>query len=160
VTEVGEWPERVVASFLLVLALSTPGRAGGGERATDSERRCLALALYWEAREDGRDGMVAVGWVVLNRLRSPDFPRTVCAVVREGGEKPPCQFSYWCDGRRDTPTEPKSWALAQDVARELLADPPPDPTRGALFFHRGDGSAPWRAARTRTVALGQHVYYR
>jgi spore germination cell wall hydrolase CwlJ-like protein len=67
------------------------------------ELRCLALTLYWEARAEKRDAMEAVAWVVLNRRKNPEFPKTICAVVREGGEKPPCQFSYWCDGKAETP---------------------------------------------------------
>ena len=57
-------------------------------------QHCLALAMYWEARGEGRQGMLAVGSVVLNRVRDQRFPNSVCGVVYEGGEKPPCQFSF------------------------------------------------------------------
>ena len=101
----------------------------------DDAGRCLALALYWEAKTEGPDGMRAVASVVLNRVAHPEFPDTVCAVVTQGGEQPPCQFSWWCDGRSDQPTDARAWRLARQIAQAALAKAPPDRTRGALFFH-------------------------
>jgi N-acetylmuramoyl-L-alanine amidase len=130
--------------------------ADGRAEAVD----CLALAMYWEAKTEGAAGMRAVGQVVLNRVAHPKFPGTVCEVVRQGGEQPPCQFSWWCDGKSDTPTEARSWALAQRLARSLLADRARDPTRGALFFHSVRIAKPWVLPRQRTVQIGRHVFYR
>ena len=126
----------------------------------DDPRHCLALALYWEARTEGPDGMLAVASVVLNRVAHPEFPSTVCAVVRQGGEQPPCQFSWWCDGKSDRPTDPQAWGLAQRLARAALAEPPPDRTRGALFFHNTSIATPWLRKRTRTAQIGRHIFYR
>lgn len=120
----------------------------------------MAQTLHWEARAEGRDGMLAVGWVVLNRLADPRFPVTVCEVVRQGGERPGCQFSYWCDGRGDVPRPSASWDLAQAVAVELLEAPPLDPTNGALFYHSTRIAMPWAFAPERTVRIGRHVFYR
>jgi spore germination cell wall hydrolase CwlJ-like protein len=130
--------------------------AESGDRAAD----CLALAMYWEARADGAEGMRAVGEVVLNRVAHPKFPGTVCGVVRDGGEQPPCQFSWWCDGKSDQPTEARPWALAQRLARSLLADRAEDPTRGALFFHSARIATAWDMSRRRTVQIGHHIFYR
>lgn len=127
------------------------------------EHACLALTLYWEAKNEGRNGMIAVAWVVLNRRSHPDFPKRICEVVRQGGERPGCQFSYWCDGKGDAPRAQDLWTLAEDVARETLLHPPPDPTAGALFFHSTLlASVPWhgQGGRTRTGQIGRHVYYR
>lgn len=122
---------------------------------------CLALTLYWEARGEGRESMIAIGSVVFNRIQSPDFPDTVCTVVREGGETPPCQFSYWCDGRTDVPPEDgETWQLAQDVAAEMLENRPEDPTDSALFYHADHMDAPWTIPRRRTAVIGGHVFYR
>jgi spore germination cell wall hydrolase CwlJ-like protein len=121
---------------------------------------CLALAMYWEAKAEGAAGMRAVGAVVLNRVAHPEFPNTVCGVVRQGGEQPPCQFSWWCDGKSDRPTEARSWAQAQRLALDLLADRPKDPTRGALFFHSTRIATPWLRPRQRTVQIGRHIFYR
>jgi N-acetylmuramoyl-L-alanine amidase len=126
----------------------------------DDPRHCLALALYWEARTEGPDGMLAVASVVLNRVAHPEFPSSVCAVVRQGGEQPPCQFSWWCDGKSDRPTDPQAWSLAQHLARAALAEPPPDRTRGALFFHSTSIATPWLRKRTRTAQIGRHIFYR
>ena len=139
------------------MACAAPGAARGAEDAS----HCLAVTLYWETKNHGRDSMVAVGSVVLNRVRDDSFPDTVCAVVREGGESPPCQFSYWCDGLGDAPpANDGQWALAREVAGELLAAPPDDPTDSALFFHADDIDPPWAMPRKRTVRIGGHVFYR
>jgi len=120
-------------------------------------RHCMALTLYWEARGEGRDGMLAVGWVVLNRVDDDRFPDTVCGVVYQGGETPPCQFSWWCDGRSDRPSSRGQWDVARSLADELLITRPPDRTHGALFFHSASIESPWR--RTKTARIGNHVFY-
>ena len=129
-------------------------------RLSQAEFHCLAMNLYWEARGEGRRGMLAVGWVVLNRVRSPEFPASICGVVHQGGEQPPCQFSWWCDGRSDRPRERESWQAAVAVAAELLNDPPPDVTNNALFYHAASIRTPWTRPRTRTAHIGDHIFYR
>ena len=121
---------------------------------------CLALAMYWEAKGEGDEGMLAVASVVLNRVRHPDFPDSVCAVVTQGGETPPCQFSWWCDGRSDQPVEARAWRRAQKLAREALAEAPADRTGGALFYHASYLRTPWKMKRRPTVQIGRHVFYR
>jgi N-acetylmuramoyl-L-alanine amidase len=154
-------PTLAAAVFVaMIIAMFGPA-AGKAHAATlQDEQRCLALTLYWEARGEGRAGMVAVGWTVLNRVRSPQFPGTPCRVVYQGGETPPCQFSWWCDGKSDKPRDRKSWQFAQLVAAELLFDPPPDPTDGALYFHSASIRPPWRGKLARTARIGAHVFYR
>jgi spore germination cell wall hydrolase CwlJ-like protein len=71
-----------------------------------------------------------------------------------------CQFSYRCDGERDLPKPDPEWQEAKVLARQLLVEPPPDPTKGALFFHAVDVSPPWKHERTPTTRIGHHVYYR
>lgn len=124
------------------------------------EQRCLALAMYWEARGEGNQGMIAVGWTILNRVRSDDFPSTPCAVVYQGNERGRCQFSWWCDGKSDRPRNRRSWARARIIAAGLLTDPPHDPTGGALFYHSKSISVPWVKPRTRTARIGSHIFYR
>jgi N-acetylmuramoyl-L-alanine amidase len=150
-------------AFTIALLLLLPGgtcalvpHAADPPPATDVE--CLALTLYWEAKAEGREGMQAVAWVVLNRVAHPAFPDSLCAVVQEGGREPPCQFSYWCDDRSIRPVEEEPWQLARDLAARMLAAPPPDPTGGALFFHSAHVTPGWTYERT--VRIGDHVYYR
>jgi spore germination cell wall hydrolase CwlJ-like protein len=104
--------------------------------------------------------MVAVAWVVLNRQKNPDFPNNICEVVRQGGEKPGCQFSYWCDGNADVPQNDEAWDLAKKVASEMLTKPPADPTHGALFYHSVDVPPPWTVKRKRTAEIGSQIFYR
>ena len=130
------------------------------DRLSRTELHCLAMNMYWEARGEGRRGMLAVGWVVMNRVRSPEFPATICGVVYQGGEQPPCQFSWWCDGRSDRPRERESWRAAVAVAAELLNDPPPDVTNSALFYHAASIRNPWTRRRIQTAQIGDHIFYR
>ena len=150
---VGHHPVRVEAA-------ETPTPVARPDRPSRADFHCLAMNMYWEARGEGRRGMLAVGWVVLNRVRSSEFPATICAVVYQGGEQPPCQFSWWCDGRSDRPREHESWQAALAVAAELLSDPPPDVTNNALFYHAASIRNPWTRPRTRTAQIGDHIFYR
>ena len=145
---------------LLIAFLAQMYTSDANAASYRQEHRCLALNLYFEARGEGRRGMIAVGWIVLNRVRSRDFPATPCQVVYQGGEQPPCQFSWWCDGRSDRPRSRDSWQLASTIAANLLTDPPPDPTRGALFYHSTSVKPRWHRDRVRIGRLGKHIFYR
>ena len=127
-------------------------------RSLTAQQQCLALTMYWEARGEGPEGMIAVGWTVLNRVQSSRFPDTPCEVIHQGGEHPPCEFSWWCDGRSDRPTERRSWQSALILAAHLLLKPPRDPTHGALYFHNAGLSPAWH--RAPTARIGRHVFYR
>lgn len=123
--------------------------------------RCLALNIYWEARPDLPEDQRAVAHVTLNRVASPDFPGSVCAVVEQGGEaRHRCQFSWRCDGKSDRTEESDVWRGAVEVARQALAGAHPDPTGGALFFHNASVRPDWADSRIRTVRIGDHVFYR
>ena len=127
-----------------------------------AERELFALNLYHEARSEGRDGMIAVGWVVFNRVDSDAFPSSITAVINEPTGRG-CQWGWTCDGRSDTPTEPDKWALAQEVGDLLLSDArPADPTGGAVAFHETFRRTPaWlQRGATRTVTLQNHHFYR
>lgn len=160
-----ESPTRLLRPAALVLGIIVAGQAPGAGVAAaqpaDEPTACLALAVYWEAGGEGREGMSAVAWVVLNRRAHRDFPSTVCDVVHQGDSEPGCQFRFWCDGESDEPRDADLWALALDVATEALEGRSADPTGGALFFHAAAlGTAPWRVPRERTVQIGRHIYYR
>ncbi|MCB2055809.1 MAG: cell wall hydrolase, partial [Geminicoccaceae bacterium] len=152
---------RIVAAPLVAVLLVT--WAYGTARAQDAESlRMMALDLYHEARSEGREGMVAVGWVVLNRIADPAYPDDVVAVVTQKKPGQGCEWGWWCDGRPDRPTEADMWALAQDVAADLLGGaPPPDPTGGALWFHETFRDRPaWMGDQVRrTATIGRHHFY-
>jgi spore germination cell wall hydrolase CwlJ-like protein len=150
---------RGVQLFILI-SLFLPGIATTAS-INEEEVRCMALNLYWEARSEGDNGMLAVGWVVLNRMAYAKYPNTVCEVISQGGTTPPCEWSWRCDGRSDAPTEPTSWAQAQELARRLLQEPPADPTHGALWFHHESlKPAKWLQSRAFTAHIGKHLFYK
>jgi spore germination cell wall hydrolase CwlJ-like protein len=151
---------RASAALLIALCWLCRGGAAAAAETRVEAIGCLALAMYWEAKAEGADGMRAVAAVVLNRVAHPKFPATVCEVVKQGGEQPPCQFSWWCDGESDHPIETQAWDQARRLAKSILAARPRDPTRGALFFHSSRISTPWVLARQRTVQIGRHIFYR
>lgn len=127
-----------------------------------AERELFALNLYHEARSEGRDGMIAVAWVVLNRIPSEAFPDNITDIINEPTGSA-CQWGWICDGRSDTPTEPEDWQLAQDVTELMLSDArPADPTGGAIAFHETFRRTPgWLSqSGTRTATLGNHHFYR
>jgi hypothetical protein len=150
---------RIILPGLLCILASLYAKDADA-RSLQDEQQCLALAIYWEARGEGRQGMIAVGWTILNRARSEHFPATPCGVVYQGGERSPCQFSWWCDGKSDRPRDRNSWTRARIIAAELLVDPPRDPTNGALFFHSKSIPVPWARMRVRTARIGNHIFYR
>lgn len=139
-----------------------PGASGTARaHAADAKAlRCLAMTLYWEAKGEGYDGMIAVAAVVLNRVEHPNFPSSVCGVVHDGREEGPCQFSWWCDGRSDWPQNHKMWQRAEKVAHKALHDKLTDPTGGSLYYHHTAILPSWRMAFTRTAVIGRHAFYR
>ena len=151
---------RGLGGLVLSLLLQGPVMAVAADNDNNAVH-CLALNLYWEARSEGEEGMIAVGWVVLNRMAHPKYPATACEVIHQGGVEPPCQWSWWCDGRSDKPTEPKAWAQAQTLAKRLLQDPPSDPTYGAIWFHHERLEPPsWLNKRESVAYIGKHIFYK
>lgn len=141
-----------------------PHRHGGtgaseARRLASEDLRCLALNIYWEARAGDGIAQQAVAAVTLNRVRDPAFPRTVCAVVRQGGASIGCQFSWACDGRNDTPSDAIKWEQAKRIATrgmDLLRD---DPTSGALYFHSTRVRPRWAGKLRMTARIGGNVFY-
>jgi spore germination cell wall hydrolase CwlJ-like protein len=124
-----------------------------------AELECLAKAVYFEARGENEIGQRAVAAVVLNRVRSLDFPNSICAVVQQGGTaRRDCQFSWWCDGLSDEPRDTRAWVRAATIAHEMIQGAP-DPTNGALYFHSTRVAPSWRSQLRRVSTIGAHIYY-
>ena len=125
------------------------------------ELDCLARNVYFEARGEPDVGRAAVAHVVMNRAASSRFPDTVCDVVRQGGEKVrhKCQFSWWCDGRSDEPSDAVAWTDSQEVARLAYWGTSKDPTAGALWYHTTEVKPIWRKALVRGPQIGDHIFY-
>lgn len=127
----------------------------------DKDFECLALNIYHEARSEPEIGRVAVAAVTLNRVRSSTYPDSICDVVQQGGEaRHRCQFSWWCDGRDDTPTETRAWTAAQQTARRSLLGLAPDPTGGATHYHATYVQPGWAEVFEQTALIGRHRFYR
>ncbi|MEY6431814.1 cell wall hydrolase [Thioalkalicoccus limnaeus] len=125
------------------------------------ELECLALNIYHEARSEPKTGQIAVAAVTLNRVQSTIFPDSVCAVVKQGGPRlHRCQFSWYCDGKSDEPTERRAWDKARDLAYRSLLGAFDDPTGGATHYHANYVDPHWAAVYEPTVQLGRHHFYR
>jgi spore germination cell wall hydrolase CwlJ-like protein len=146
---------------LSIVSIATNAAAMNWAVAKDKVE-CLALAIYWEARSESADDQSAVAHVAVNRASHPQFPDDVCAVVKQGGavRRGKCQFSWWCDGRDDTPREPQAWQAALDRAEAVLEGDSEDPTGGAVYFHHKRVRPKWSAVKERTTEIGKHVFYR
>lgn len=127
----------------------------------DSQLTCLALNIYFEARSEPLDGMLAVGHVVMNRVADRKFPNSICGVVRQGGDvvRHRCQFSWWCDGRSDQPRNAAAWDAARLVAWYIFNGYTEDPTDGALWYHADYVAPDWRDAYLRGPQIGRHIFY-
>ncbi len=124
----------------------------------DAEWQCLTEALYFESRGETLDGQIAVAEVILNRVDSPLYPRTVCGVVKQRGGGG-CQFSYVCDGK--TRMREKAAAdLSGRIARAMLDGAPRVLTDGATHFHTRGVKPRWSRKFSRTAAIGAHLFYR
>ncbi|PMR76550.1 cell wall hydrolase [Billgrantia endophytica] len=131
-----------------------------GEAPLDETLTCLARTIYWEAKGVADADMEAVANVVMNRLGHAGFPDTVCAVVTQGSEHGPCQFSWWCDGRPDHVVEEDAYAIAREVARKALNQQLPDHTDGALYFHDRSVTPHWTSEYLMTAETDDFFFYK
>lgn len=132
---------------------------GGLDRANAVD--CLATAAWYEAGDDP-EGQRSVMQVVLNRVRHPSFPKSVCGVVFQGSERiTGCQFSFTCDGsmQRRRPSAAQ-WARAKVQSERALSGDVDDSVRTATHFH-ADYVAPWWRSQLEKVGqVGAHIFYR
>lgn len=125
----------------------------------DEQWQCLKTALYFESRGETLKGQFAVAEVILNRVDSPAYPKTVCGVVGQGGGGS-CQFSYNCDGNRDVMADRGAADIAGRIARVMLDGAPRALTAGATHFHTRAVRPNWASRFPRTAAIGAHLFYR
>jgi len=154
------------------------------QQITDRAPECLALNMYHEARGQGTAGLFAVSAVVLNRVNDTRFPNSVCEVVEQGpvreswktrkNESLPqskrkyypiknrCQFSWFCDGKSDTPRNKKKYEELLDLAKLIMYNELilVDITDGALFYHADYVTPGWAKTKQKTVEIQDHIFYR
>ena len=141
------------------------------------ELECLAKNIYFEAGNQSTAGKVAVANVTFNRVDDKDFPNGVCKVVTEGpvsawhkseGRIVPilhkCQFSWFCDGKKDIPYDSQAWEESQLIAfityKRWIEGKTLDITDGALYYHANYVKPSWSKRLNRTVVIDDHIFYR
>lgn len=122
--------------------------------------QCLTAAIYYEAASEPDDGQRAVAQVVLNRVRHPAFPATVCGVVFQGSQNRVCQFSFTCDGALARRPEPAAWARAQRVAAAALSGAVFAPVGMATHYHTYAVTPSWNRSLVMTGVFGAHFFHR
>ena len=135
-------------------------------KLADSERMCLAQAIYHEARGESADGQMAVANVIINRAFSKKYPTTICGVVFQNADrgKYKCQFTFACDGRSDMGTERSAWNRSVKMAETAFAEfqqgeRPGVIPNGALYYHTTAVAPKWSHTFRRVAAIGSHVFY-
>jgi hypothetical protein len=130
---------------------------------TSAERRCLAEAIYFEARGEPIRGQMAVAQVVINRLKNPAYPGSVCGVVYQNQYwYNACQFSFACDGIREVVRDRVAWGVAQEIAdAELDGEAVYLPEIGsATHYHAVYVHPDWARTMQRMAQIGNHIFYR
>ncbi len=156
----GEPGEGVVKAAVAALGLDMPKRTPT-DGDLQEELHCLALNIYFEARNEPHEGQYAVAHVVMNRVADSRFPDTACKVIRQGGERVRhrCQFSWWCDGLSDRPRNGRVWERAQTMAQDVYWGRSEDPTQGALWYHADYVMPYWGRVFERGPKIGRHIFY-
>ncbi len=128
------------------------------------EMKCLAEAIYFEARGEPEDGRIAVAQVVLNRVKNPTYPDTICNVVYQNKNmRNRCQFSFACDGVRDRITNAVAWKEAQDLTKRILDDERTlfiAEVGASTHYHATYVRPRWAKKMTKMDKIGRHVFYK
>jgi spore germination cell wall hydrolase CwlJ-like protein len=133
---------------------------------TDAEDRdraltCLTQAVYYEAASEGVDGGRAVAQVVLNRMRHPGYPSSVCGVIYQGSDRTTgCQFTFTCDGSLLRAPIESLWNRSRKIAEEALGGRVFAPIGHATSYHADYVLPYWADALDKTVQIGRHIFYR
>ncbi len=127
-----------------------------------AEQKCLAEGIYFEARGESTRGQAAVAQVILNRVRNPTFPNTICGVVYQNDHwRNRCQFSFACDGIRDRIDSREHWQTARDIAMAVTAGKIwLDEVGSATHYHATYVSPRWARSMKRAARIGLHVFYK
>jgi hypothetical protein len=161
-----------VSSLVLLAALPSAALASSAEVAEpfvasrdsgsfERSLECLSQAVYYEARSQSDDGERAVAQVVLNRVRHPAYPNSVCGVVYQGSERSTgCQFTFTCDGSMNAGVEPYAWERARRIAESALRGNVYRPVGLATNYHTTAIHPYWAPSLVPQVIVGAHIFYR
>jgi spore germination cell wall hydrolase CwlJ-like protein len=122
---------------------------------------CLTEAVYYEAAFEPVEGKRAVAQVVLNRLRHPLYPKTVCGVVFQGSQlRTGCQFTFTCDGSLAKPPVAWAWKESEVVAEQALSGHVAKSVGAATHYHADYVAPYWLTSLSKVAKIGTHIFYR
>jgi Cell Wall Hydrolase len=122
---------------------------------------CLTAAVYYEAASETDNGMRGVAQTVLNRVRHPSFPNTVCGVVFQGSQRAGvCQFTFSCDGAMARAPSASGWARASRIASEALSGKVFASVGLATHYHTQAIWPRWGKSLVMTNIVGAHIFHR
>lgn len=119
----------------------------------DAELECMAKVVHHEAANQSLQGQLAVAQLILNRVRSPLFPKTICAVVNQPGQ-------FFSTRAWPAPVRSPRWHISVAIARIAREANMPEIAPGALFYHAAFVSPPWSRRRVKVGRIGENVFYR
>lgn len=150
--------QEVIENLLTIKVVNTTA-SGKIKTVNPAELQCMAQNIYFEAGSQSLAGKMAVGYVVLNRMRKPNYPDTACGVINQRtGES--CMFSWTCAGDKQVRNQ-TVWKQSQQVAYDLLSRDRKDLvdiTEGATHFHNGSVNPRWKLKRV--AKIDDHYFYR
>ena len=161
--DLAEFPKSVMVTLPLPKPPLTPAqRLDLTGKDYDKAEKCLAQAVYFEARNEPARGQQAVAQVVLNRVFSPYYPKDVCSVVYQNAHRHlSCQFTFACDGKPESISERGAWARANRVAQQTLAAKVWLPeVNKATHYHASYVRPNWIRDMKVMVRYGLHTFYR
>lgn len=126
------------------------------------EQKCLATAIYFEAQGESPKGQAAVAQVILNRVRNPAYPDTICGVVYQNDDwLNRCQFSFACDGRKKVVTSREHYKIAEDIAMAVTAGKIFIPeVASSTHYYAAYVSPGWARTMEKMKRIGLHIFYR
>ena len=153
------------ASIPIVGGANPPARPFvlSANSALDRQRslECLTAAVYYEAATEPTEGQRAVAQVVLNRVRHPAYPNSVCGVVFQGSERATgCQFTFTCDGSLARVPQASYWSRARAVAEAALSGSVYAPVGWATHYHTNWVVPYWSSSLAKAANVGTHIFYR
>lgn len=140
------------------LAAYQPMVPGSASYATALQ--CLTQAIYYEAANEPERGKLAVGQVVMNRMRHPAYPNSVCGVVYEGANLRVCQFSFTCDGALLRTPLASRWQESRAIARRILSGEQLREVGTATHYHADYVVPRWAYTLEKLKVIGAHIFYR
>ena len=160
----------IIATCLAFLS----GIIGSIAKAEENPSMCLAKNIYFEAKNQGTAGWAAVASVTLNRVNDTRYPNSICEVVYQGPARPSwkdpelmipirhkCQFSWYCDGKSDVMRNTSKREEIIKFAEYVLSTKfDLDITDGATHYHADYVYPAWAKTKTKTIEIGDHIFYR